>query len=162
MITKTEALELIIGSSKHDHSIQVSKVMKILAKKLRCDENLWEFVGILHDLDFDETSNDRSKHGVLTASRLEGMLPAEGIEAIIRHDYRTGHNPVTKLEHSLIFADALTIISEDCNIEAGITSNALQKEIDWVSKSKPWLKDIIEGYPFSEDVDILDILKSVL
>ena len=162
MIMKTEALELIKGSLKHEHSIQVSKVMKILARNLGCDENLWELVGILHDLDYDETSKDRSKHGIVAASRLEGMLPAEGIEAIMRHDYLTGLTPNTKLDHSLIFADALSIIIEDGHLGADVTEDALLNEIDRVSENKPWLKGIIEGFPFREEVDILEILNSVL
>lgn len=162
MITKTEALELIKGSSKHGHSIQVSKVMKILARNLGCDEELWELVGILHDLDFDETRKDRSKHGIVAASRLEGMLPANAIEALMRHDHRTGLIPNTKLDHSLIFADAMSIIIEDGPVGEEVSEDAQLKEVDRVLECKPWLKGIIEGFPFREEVDILEILNSVL
>lgn len=162
MITKAEALLLIEGNSKSEHSIMVGRVMKELARLLCSDEELWELVGILHDLDYDETSKNRSKHGILAASHLEAMLPNEGINAIKRHDHRTGLIPNTKLDHSLIFADAVSIIIEDGPLGADFTEIALLKEFDRVSECKPWLKDIIEGFPFRENVDILDILKSVL
>ena len=162
MITKAKALSIIEGSSKQGHSIMVGKITKALANQLGTNEELWELVGILHDLDYAETSNDWSKHGVISATRLEGKLPSEGLNAIMRHDYRTGLTLNTKLDHSLIFADALSIIIEDGCLGADVTEDVLLKEIDRISESKPWLKDIIDGFPFREEVDLLDILNSVL
>jgi predicted hydrolase (HD superfamily) len=133
--------------------------MKVLADQLDANQELWELVGILHDLDYDETGENRSKHGVIAAERLEGDLPTDGLNAIMRHDHRTGYAPVTKLDHSLIFADALSIIIQDGHLEASITMDAFQKEIDRVSASKPWLKKIIEEYPLRAEIDFLKILK---
>ena len=160
MMTIAEALQLIEGNSKRGHSIMVGRVMKELARQLDADETLWELVGILHDLDYDETINDRSKHGVIGASRLEGRLPSDGLNAIKRHDYRTGLIPDTELDRSQVFADAFSVIFEEGNLNAGITMEEFQEVVSTVSEDRPWLKKIIEGYSFR--VDVLHLLMKLL
>ncbi|MBM3303499.1 MAG: HD domain-containing protein [Candidatus Aenigmarchaeota archaeon] len=62
------------------HCIEVSAIMRALARELGEDEERWASLGLLHDLDF-ETEKDLATHGKRTAD----ILKAEGYdEAFIR------------------------------------------------------------------------------
>ena len=52
-ISVEEAIKLIEGSSKYEHSQLVSRIMKNLAKHFDNSEQIWVLVGLLHDLDYD-------------------------------------------------------------------------------------------------------------
>ena len=113
MITLEEAKRLIAHSSKLNHSLFVSSLMGRLAGFLDSDLDTWMLVGLLHDLDYDETVCDRSKHGVIAANRLSGMLPEEALLAIQRHDHRTGMLPETDLDYALNAGLAERPLSDD-------------------------------------------------
>lgn len=49
------------------HSVFVGFLMAKLAEALGEDRILWEVTGLCHDLDFEETADDRSRHGIVTA-----------------------------------------------------------------------------------------------
>lgn len=48
------------------HTRFVAYLMRQLARIFAADADLWEVVGLCHDLDFFETRDDRSQHGLLT------------------------------------------------------------------------------------------------
>ena len=162
MITTTEALTLIDGNSKHHHSIMVGKIMRELASRFDADEGLWELVGILHDLDYDETKEDRSKHGLLAATCLEGMLPIDGLNAIKRHDHRSGYKPVTSLDMSLVFADALSVLIEDGHLTTMVSEDEVRSKLCVAFDNKPWLRNLIEDYSQKLEVEIYDILENTI
>ncbi len=64
---RNEALSLlkehVTTESLLGHCIATAAVMKGLAKELGEDENLYELIGILHDIDFQEIDEDMEKHG---------------------------------------------------------------------------------------------------
>ncbi|RLI09873.1 phosphohydrolase [Candidatus Bathyarchaeota archaeon] len=82
--------------------------MRALARELGEDEELWGLTGLLHDLDYEETKGDFSRHGLRSAELLEGKLPQEALHAIMAHNDLTGVKPEGKLDLALRAADALS------------------------------------------------------
>jgi len=58
------------------HSRESEVVVRAIAKHLKKDEEKWAIVGLLHDLDWEQTMNDFSQHGV----RALEILKEEGYE----------------------------------------------------------------------------------
>ncbi|MBN2336868.1 HDIG domain-containing protein [Candidatus Bathyarchaeota archaeon] len=162
MISRKEALSLIGESSKHGHMLLVGRVMAALASLHSCDRGRWELVGLLHDLDYEQTAGDRSKHGVVAADILRGRLHDEELYAIMCHDHRTGFEPFSKLDHSLIFADALAVLALEGGVEKPVTEEAVSAALGRVSGERPWIRQLVEGYPFGDMVYVPGLLNSVL
>jgi putative nucleotidyltransferase with HDIG domain len=139
LISKAEALKLIMGSSKYSHSLFTSAIMGKLAERLGEDEKKWELVGLLHDLDYDLVKDDMSKHGILASNTLKGKLSEDCLFAIKRHDHRTGFKPQSKLDKAIIIADSLVNLIE--GIEKNVNIKWIEKEIKKVCIKKPWLKE---------------------
>ncbi|HHH79355.1 MAG: HDIG domain-containing protein [Thermoplasmata archaeon] len=113
MIERDDALNLVKRYLKKEnmvkHSLAVEAIMRELAKALERDEELWGLTGLLHDLDYEYTSEDPNEHGIVTCQVLEGLLPEEGLDAIKAHNYQyTGKTPIHTLEKALIAADAVS------------------------------------------------------
>ncbi len=113
MITREDAVVLLdkhLGDSlRARHSLFTGFLMKHLARMLDQPADLWEVTGICHDLDFDVTKADRSRHGLVTAEWLKDDLPDDALLAIQAHDHRTGVVSDTKLADGLKLADAVAI-----------------------------------------------------
>lgn len=116
MITREEALNLLKKYVKNDkiikHCLAVEAIMRGLARELGEDEELWGLVGLLHDIDYELTGKDLSKHGLKSMEIVEGKLPREAIEAIGAHNEHNGFKPSSdyaiKLTHALRAADHLS------------------------------------------------------
>ena len=158
-ISKEEALKLLEGSSKYSHSILVSKIMRALAGIFGEDEDEWELVGLLHDLDCDMVQGDMSQHGIKASELLNGKLSERGLHAIKAHDHRTVVEPETLLDESLIFADSLAIFMKDKPInpssEASEIEDALRKE----AAVKPWISKNVLKYSDQFEILITQILQ---
>ncbi len=159
LITLEEAMSLVSGSSKLQHSITTSRIMMYLAQKFGEPEGLWALVGLLHDLDHDQ-AEDRTRHGVIAAEALRDRLPEEALHAIRSHDHRTWIEPRSLLDKSLIFADSLAVILEDSRrdsqrdgIEGHIPSGVLA--------DKPWIRENVEKFCIEYDVSIHEILEDL-
>lgn len=162
MISKRDALRLIEESSRRGHMLLVGRIMAVLAGGLGGNRGLWETVGVLHDLDYDQTTEDRTKHGVLTANVLRGKLPEEALYAVMSHDHRAGFTPFSKLDHSLVYADALAVLAEEGGLEKPVTVEALDAALTRVSAEKPWIRETLEGYPYKDMFNAAVILNIVL
>ena len=145
-MNREDALNLIRLTSRYDHSVLVSRIMVILVEHHHEDIQDWELVGLLHDLDYDETTGNREMHGILAAKSLDGLVNTSVLDAIKTHDHHTGDDPTTLLDHSLKFSDAVSIVIE---------------ESDSVLADKPWLKKIIESYELQEGLSLEEIIKQV-
>lgn len=111
MLTRNEALTLVKQHVQNrnliKHMIAVEAVMRALARHFGQDQDVWGVTGLLHDLDYDETVEDFSRHGFRTAEILSDWdLAPEVLQAIRSHP---GHLPrETLLEKALYAADPLT------------------------------------------------------
>ena len=107
-MNRGEALELLKNRVKNDvlvkHCLASEAIMSALAGRLGRDAGLWSLAGLLHDLDFESTKDNPSKHGLETAGMLGAMgFPAEAIDAI------KGHNAeALGIQRTTEFAKALT------------------------------------------------------
>ncbi len=143
--SKEVALRLIEHSSKRSHAILTSKIMRSLAKKLGANEEEWELVGLLHDLDYDQVKDDMTRHGIIAARVLEDKLSLGALHAIRAHDHRTGIKPHSLLDNALIVADTVTILIEDLQARnSPITPKALKNKIHQETLQKPWLKSLTQ------------------
>ncbi len=110
MITREKALELVRGHVKNEnlvnHMIAVSAIMRAMAERLGGDPDLWELVGILHDIDYEEVGEDWDRHGLVSAEMVSDLLPEEGLHAIRAHNERTGYEAESSMDVSLFAADA--------------------------------------------------------
>lgn len=161
-ISKGEALKLLKGSSRYSHSILVSKVMRALAGIFGEDEGEWELVGLLHDLDYDLIQRDISQHGIKASNLLKGRLSKRGLHAIKAHDHRTGVEPETLLDESLIFADSLAVFTEDQPIDASAKASELEDMLREEATLKPWIIENILTYSSRKRISILKVLQMIL
>jgi putative nucleotidyltransferase with HDIG domain len=162
MIGVDEARRLIEYSGRYMHSLAVGRIMAALAEALEEDAGLWETVGLLHDLDYEQTREEPNRHGVAAARVLEGRLPAEALHAIASHDHRSGVEPETLLDHSLVLADALAILVAETDLRKPVSSWAMQLAMLKIAEEKPWIRDRIAGYPYVDEVDLKSVLDAVL
>jgi len=107
---RDEALGLLKSRVKDKnlikHSLAVEACMRGLARYFNEDEESWGLAGLLHDLDYEETKNDFSKHGLVTSEILEGKVSEEIIHAIKAHSGLL--EPKNKMDIALYAVDALT------------------------------------------------------
>ena len=137
-----------LGASRRaEHSVFVAHAMRGLAESLGTDADLWEIVGYCHDLDYFETAEDRSRHGVLVADWLAGDLPAEALDAIRAHDHRTGFRSDTMIADGLRLADALAIVDARLGRDrAGELGAALgESELRAALAAQPYLAEMVIG-----------------
>ena len=106
MITRDESLELVKDNEKNrnlvNHMIAVGAIMKGVAEHFGENPDLWEAVGLLHDIDYESFGDDFSRHGAKSAEMVQDLLPEKGINAILRHNELTGNFPETRFDISLI------------------------------------------------------------
>jgi predicted hydrolase (HD superfamily) len=136
-----------LGSSKRaEHSVFVGHIMRLLATRLGTDITSWEAVGLCHDLDFFDTTEDRRQHGILATSWLANDLPPEALDAIRAHDHRTGIKTDTPIAGALKLADALAIAVETAGREAIVCLLAVnnKEELRSVLSSRPYIPQMIE------------------
>ena len=91
MITRDEAWDLLCEHVKADnlrkHCLATEAIMRALARKLGEDEELWGIVGLLHDLDFEQTAEAPAEHAKITADILGRKdFPCEALQAIKEHN----------------------------------------------------------------------------
>ncbi len=91
------------------HMLATEAVMKALAKRLGEDEEKWALVGLLHDIDYDETAHDPDRHSIVGAEMLEKAgLPADMVQAVKAHNERHGVPRESRLDRALYAVDPLT------------------------------------------------------
>ena len=111
---RQQALDVLQNHVKADnlrkHCLATEAVMRALAQRLDEPEELWGVVGLLHDLDFEETLGQPSEHGLRTADILaDSDLPAEVITAIKAHNAEAlGVERRSRLDFALSCAESIT------------------------------------------------------
>jgi putative nucleotidyltransferase with HDIG domain len=110
-MTREEAFELVkshvSSANLIKHMLAVEAVMKKLAGRLGGDADQWALAGLLHDLDYDYTSKDTARHGLLTVEMLsdKGLSP-EILKTIKCHVSQC--EAVSVMEKAIIAADPVT------------------------------------------------------
>jgi len=112
-IERDEALELLRENLDNEnlvrHCLATEAVMRSIARDREDDEELWGLTGLLHDLDYEKTDDDHSRHGLVTAEMLEGRLPEEYLTAIRAHNAENnGVDRTTALDHLLAAGESIT------------------------------------------------------
>ena len=111
MLSRNDALELVTRNlTKKNlvkHTLAVEVIMRALAKRFGASEDLWGLAGLLHDLDYEQTMDTPSRHGLLTIEMLAGLdVPQEVTDAILAH---AGHRERNSLmDKAICCADPVT------------------------------------------------------
>lgn len=102
------------------HSLATAAVMRELASELGEDQDNWEVIGLLHDVDFDEVDGDMERHGVVGAQILLDEGVDAGIAKIVRrhnHFLYSGYD--TPVEKALQSADSVSGLVIACALVKG-------------------------------------------
>jgi uncharacterized protein len=116
MLSREKYLEILNNNLKNKnligHNLAVEAAMKALANHFNEDEELWGRVGLIHDADWEKTTNNSSLHTKLTANWLHeaGETNTQIIEAVLTHNYTNTdyREPKNNMEWSLYTCDELT------------------------------------------------------
>src|SRR4030042_6611360 len=99
--------EKLLNTNLFKHCLATEACLKELAAQFGEDQEKWGLTGLLHDIDYEETTNQTLRHGIVGAELLEKV----GIEADIGHAIKVhaGHlAPESKLDWALFTADPFT------------------------------------------------------
>lgn len=101
------------------HCIAVAGIMREVARELKEDEELWWKLGLLHDIDYELTKGDMSRHGVLG----EEILLKEGFwdiaELVKRHNHVLFGNYEKPVEIALQASDSISGLIIACALVKG-------------------------------------------
>lgn len=111
MMTREQAYNLVrprfSNKNLFKHVLAVEAVMRELAIFLNQDVDCWSLVGLLHDLDYEETMNTPERHTLVTAELLRDSDVSEDIIHAIK-----AHNNLAPLanlmDKALYAADPIT------------------------------------------------------
>lgn len=133
---RNDALELLKQHVRKDsligHCLATAAVMKGLAKELGEDENTWELIGILHDIDFEEINEDMEKHGIAGYEILKSAGVCDDIALPVkRHNHMVfGKTYTEKVEICLQTADSVSGLVIACAyVKGGNLSDVSVKTI---------------------------------
>ena len=89
------------------HVLAVAAVMRGLARRFGEDEKKWEVVGLLHDLDYEETLKEPDRHGLVSAQWLVEMgVEPDVIAAVKAHAEKAPRD--TRMNQAVYCADPIT------------------------------------------------------
>lgn len=109
-----DELELLRQYLKNDrlikHCIAVGAIMKELAEYFNEDPEIWEKIGVLHDIDFEITKDSPELHGIKGEEILKGKIPDKWIEIIKTHAHELNgyREPKELIERMLLAADQIS------------------------------------------------------
>lgn len=113
-ISREEAVKLmeeyLEGESLRKHCYASEAVMRAMAERLGYDPELWGIVGLLHDLDYEETKDQPDQHGLRTAEILKAKgVSREVTDAIQAHNAETlGIERKTDLDIAITCSECIT------------------------------------------------------
>jgi uncharacterized protein len=107
-IERDEAVRLmeayLHGDSLKKHCYATEAIMRAMAQKLGHDPEVWGIAGLLHDLDYDETKETPSRHGL----RTEEILKGKGVSPDILQAIKAHNAEALGIERKTAFDIALT------------------------------------------------------
>jgi len=93
------------------HCIAAGAVMRAVAERLGGDPDAWEVLGIMHDVDFEETKDDPQRHTVLAGEWLrEWGFDEMAVKAVLAHNEMADHGYAREstLELALSASESIT------------------------------------------------------
>ncbi len=110
---RNEALGLVKAHIHRDnllkHILAVEAILRTIAMTLGEDAEKWGLLGLLHDLDFDETYEKPKLHALRSVEMLREKVDDEILRGIRAHNYEhTGAKPESSMEKALVAADAVS------------------------------------------------------
>ncbi|MFH1597709.1 MAG: HD domain-containing protein [Patescibacteria group bacterium] len=99
------------------HMVATEAIMRALANKLGHDADKWGLVGLVHDLDFEETKDRPEQHGLVTEKFLKerGIEDQDIVQAIKSHNAEgTGVPRAKELDYALTAAEQITGLIVGC------------------------------------------------
>jgi putative nucleotidyltransferase with HDIG domain len=154
MISREESINLVKQNVKNknllNHMIAVGAIMKALAQHFGEDKDLWEAVGILHDIDYETFGEDFSNHGAMSSEMVKELLPEKGVLAIKAHNPLTGAEAKSKMDISLFSADALSGM---------IVANALVRPSKLIGMKAKSIKKRMKDKSFARQVSRENIMR---
>ncbi|PKK90420.1 MAG: phosphohydrolase [Candidatus Wallbacteria bacterium HGW-Wallbacteria-1] len=112
---RNTSLELLAGHLKSEqmliHSLSVEAVMtgfcRALTPRISDSPEMWARTGLLHDIDYELTEKDSSRHALVGAEILRSEnYPQDIVNAVLAHNGHT--EPDSMMAKALIVADALS------------------------------------------------------
>lgn len=112
-LARKDAFDLLKARVENEnlikHCIAVEAIMRRIANFLGEDEEVYGIVGLLHDIDYEETKDKPESHGLICEEILRNRLEKELIETIKSHNFeKTGVEPSKKIDFALIASDAVS------------------------------------------------------
>jgi putative nucleotidyltransferase with HDIG domain len=113
-ISREEALalmeEYLESDSMRKHSLASEAIMRALAPRFGEDPDMWGLVGLLHDLDYNETKDRMSMHTVVTKRiLLEKGVDRRIVEAIQYHNAENlGLTRIQPIHFALTSSETIT------------------------------------------------------
>lgn len=116
---REQALEELKGRVKNEnlikHSLAVEAIMKELAFYFKDDIDKWGLAGLLHDIDYDKTADDPSKHSLVGADILESLdVESSIVYAVRAHNDYHGIERKRKIDKALYCSDPMAGLITAC------------------------------------------------
>lgn len=110
---REQAFEELKGRLKSEnlikHSLAVEAIMKDLAFHFKEDIDKWGIAGLLHDIDYDKTAGDPSKHSLVGAEILENLdVESSIVYAVKAHNDYHGMERKRKIDKALYCSDPVS------------------------------------------------------
>ncbi len=118
-----------------EHCMATGAIMKATAPLLSEDPVLFEAVGILHDIDFEEVDGDMETHGIVGAKMLRSAGVSEAIAgAVERHNHHLFSGYSEPLDIALQAADSISGLIIACALVKGgdiseVTTKTVRKKM---------------------------------
>ncbi|MDY6854991.1 MAG: HDIG domain-containing protein [Thermodesulfobacteriota bacterium] len=157
------------------HSLATEAVMRAMARRLGYDEDSWGITGLLHDLDYEQTHDNPSIHGLKTTEILErkGADP-KIIQAIKAHNAEAlGLQRKSDFDFALTCAEcitgliiATTLVYPDKKI-ASVKSKSIIKRMKQKEFARNVSRELIQecekvGIPLTEFAELsLNAMKDI-
>jgi putative nucleotidyltransferase with HDIG domain len=91
------------------HSLAVEAIMKGLAQFFNEDVEKWRLAGLMHDIDYEKTADDPSKHSIIGAEILENLgFDSAIVYAVKAHNSYHGIERKRKMDKALYSADPVS------------------------------------------------------
>ena len=112
-MNKNEALLMLNNKVKTPnlikHCLACGAAMEELARYFKEDEEKWGLVGLLHDIDYEETKDKPEQHSLIGSEFLQRQgVDKDIVEAVKTHNEIHGFAPETKMAKALFCVDPLT------------------------------------------------------